>query len=132
MSGRKINCSPDILPSNFPTICWGRCKWYDASKGFGFISPLDGSEDVFVHASDLNCQATNHESPVLYTGEYVQYTVVEAQDQTQKAKAVGVTGIAGHPLMCENGKMVFTEYKRVGFDAAAKKEEVQQQLPMSM
>ena len=114
---RTIKSSPpDILPKNFPTYCWGRVKWFDASKGFGFISGLDGSEDVFVHSSDLACQAVNHETPVLYTGEYVQYTVVESQDQSQKSKAVGVTGIAGKPLMCENGKIVFTEYKRVGFD----------------
>ena len=118
---RHIKSSPaDILPKNFPTYCWGRVKWYDASKGFGFISGLDGSEDVFVHSSDLSCQAVNHEAPVLYTGEYVQYTVVESQDQSQKSKAVGVTGIAGHPLLCENGKIVFTEYNRVGFDAKEK------------
>jgi len=127
---RTIKSSPpDILPKNFPTYCWGRVKWYDAGKGFGFISGLDGSEDVFVHSSELSCQATNHESPVLYTGEYVQYTVVQSQDQSQKSKAVGVTGIAGKPLMCENGKIVFTEYKRVGFDDEKERE---QQQPMGL
>lgn len=49
----------------------GTVKWFNDSKGFGFISPADGSADVFVHFSAV--QGDGFRS--LSEGQTVSYEV---------------------------------------------------------
>ncbi|MEQ9311571.1 MAG: cold shock domain-containing protein, partial [Cytophagales bacterium] len=32
---------------------YGKVKWFDAEKGFGFIAPENGSKDVFMHRNNI-------------------------------------------------------------------------------
>jgi cold shock CspA family protein len=34
----------------------GTVKWFDIKKGFGFIVPEDGSEDIFVHQTTIHAE----------------------------------------------------------------------------
>ena len=62
----------------------GVVKWFNASKGFGFIVPDEGSKDVFVHISAL--ESTGLSS--LLEGQRVEYEM--GQDQKGRMSATTV------------------------------------------
>jgi CspA family cold shock protein len=63
-------------------------RWFDPERGFGFLAPDDGSEDLFVHASEV----LGGDGPkVLREGQAVEYEVGEGPRGPQ-AKRVRVTG----------------------------------------
>lgn len=47
----------------------GTVKWFDNKKGYGFISPEDGSQDVFVHFSSIQMEGYK----TLNEGQVVQF-----------------------------------------------------------
>ncbi|HBO23587.1 MULTISPECIES: transcription antiterminator/RNA stability regulator CspE [unclassified Providencia] len=49
----------------------GQVKWFNESKGFGFITPADGSKDVFVHFSAI--QGAGFKT--LAEGQQVEFTI---------------------------------------------------------
>ena len=64
----------------------GTVKWFNAEKGFGFISPSDGSADVFVHYSAITVDGYK----TLEEGQKVEFGVTQGPKgpQAEKVKAL--------------------------------------------
>ena len=48
----------------------GTVKWFNASKGYGFISPTEGDKDLFVHMNEIQMDGFK----TLNEGQSVDYT----------------------------------------------------------
>lgn len=57
----------------------GRVKWFNDKKGFGFIEPLSGGEDVFVHHSSINMDGFR----TLAEGETVEFELIDGPKGSQ-------------------------------------------------
>lgn len=62
----------------------GTVKWFNATKGFGFIS-TEGGEDVFVHYSALE---ENGEFRTLDEGQAVEFEIVDGAKGPQASNVV--------------------------------------------
>jgi len=51
----------------------GKIKWFDPKKGYGFITPDDGSKDAFLHISALETAGISQ----LEVGQAVSYELAE-------------------------------------------------------
>jgi CspA family cold shock protein len=59
----------------------GSVKWFNATKGFGFIQPEGGSKDVFVHISAVERAGLN----TLNDGQRVQFDLERGRDGRESA-----------------------------------------------
>ncbi|HEY6566537.1 MAG TPA: cold-shock protein [Actinomycetota bacterium] len=64
----------------------GTVKWFNPEKGFGFITPEDGSADVFVHFSAIEGEGYRN----LEEGQKVEFDVTQGQKGPQAANVRGV------------------------------------------
>jgi len=62
----------------------GTVKWFNESKGFGFITPADGGKDVFVHFSAIQAEGFK----ALTEGQSVNFNV---EDGPKGPQATNVT-----------------------------------------
>ena len=56
---------------NIP-MATGTVKWFDATKGYGFIQPDQGGKDVFVHISAVERAGLS----TLNEGQHVEYEII--------------------------------------------------------
>jgi CspA family cold shock protein len=64
----------------------GTVKWFNADKGFGFIAPAEGGDDLFVHFSEI--QASGYKS--LDEGQRVSFEVGQGQKGPQAQKVTAL------------------------------------------
>jgi cold shock CspA family protein len=78
-----------LTPASPFSVCVVSLLRFNSKKGFGFITPADGSEDVFVHQSAIKAEGFRS----LAEKEPVEYETV--QDENGRLKAANVTGPQG-------------------------------------
>jgi cold shock protein len=64
----------------------GTVKWFNAEKGFGFIQPDDGGDDLFVHFSAINMSGYKS----LDEGQQVSFEVTQGQKGPQASEVTPV------------------------------------------
>mmetsp|Transcript_12660 Transcript_12660/g.46260 ORF Transcript_12660/g.46260 Transcript_12660/m.46260 type:complete len:204 (+) Transcript_12660:227-838(+) len=76
-------------PSNPPARMQGTVKWFNSQKGYGFITPADGGEDLFVHQTSIHAEGFRS----LGDNEQVEFDIDTSENGG--AKAINVTGPGG-------------------------------------
>lgn len=64
----------------------GKVKWFDEAKGYGFITPNDGSKDVFVHFSAIQSEGYK----ALKEGDDVSFEVAKGPKGPQAVNVVKI------------------------------------------
>ena len=74
-SARAVTPFSDKTERGSAVSITGKVKWFNDSKGYGFITPDDGSKDVFVHHSAIQ---SGGDFKTLNEGDHVQFEIVQS------------------------------------------------------
>tara|TARA_R110002110_G_scaffold111834_1_gene278372 strand:- start:143 stop:445 length:303 start_codon:yes stop_codon:yes gene_type:complete len=97
LSPGNVNVTPDrtnttlrcadttpLLEEN--TMTTGTVKWFNPTKGYGFIEPDDGSNDAFVHISAVEAAGLS----TLNEGQKVSYELQAGQNGKSSAEKLAI------------------------------------------
>jgi CspA family cold shock protein len=78
----QLSCLEDT------TMATGTVKWFNPTKGFGFIQPDDGGNDAFVHISAVERAGLS----TLNEGQKVSYELQPGQNGKSSAEKLSIVG----------------------------------------
>jgi CspA family cold shock protein len=84
-------CALSVAPgerSAGDIVARGRVKWFSDEKGYGFIEPEGGGEDVFVHYTEIVGEGFR----TLEEGSVVEFEVVGSRPEKKQASRVEAVG----------------------------------------
>ena len=84
-AGVTVGCSTAVLvpaEARGMFMATGTVKWFNAGKGYGFITPTDGGDDVFAHFSAIEMDGYK----TLKEGQQVEYEVQEGPKGPQASR----------------------------------------------
>ena len=96
-SPKHSNVPPQLAETQLgeppaPTV-WGKVKWYNALKRYGFVELSDGSGDAFLHASALAGISVD----ALQPGVTIEFRTAPAQRGVQVTEVIGVDSSTAAP-----------------------------------
>ena len=88
-----------------------RVKWFNARRGYGYVTDVESGADLFVHHSGLTVSEENVYR-MLVEGEYVECSTTT--DDQGRTLAVDVTGLSRGLLMCQTRALRQAQNEREG------------------
>jgi len=67
-----------------PNFAFASVKWFNVNKGFGFLAPLNGAADVFLHQNELN----GFHPDKLPEGQLVVFETIVGSDNRKQARLI--------------------------------------------
>ncbi|KAK8947755.1 Glycine-rich protein 2 [Platanthera guangdongensis] len=89
----------------------GTVKWFSVQKGFGFIAPDTGEEDLFVHQTSIRTEGLR----TLTEGDAVEFSVERREDGREMAVDVTGPGEADVPVVAGGGRRGFLGFGSGGY-----------------